>query len=308
MKKILISISIYFLFNSVALPQSVKYIYPDSGYQGTSFPITIIGEATEWMVSPYFQVFFDSTGVTAIFNTLVNDTTLTATVYINSKAVTIPRMIYVLDRFANAYVKENALRVLLSIPSVPVLILPPKNAINQLQNVTLLWDSNAYVNSFRVQIAKDSTFFTTEFDTSVVNTPLQIRSNILELGMKYFWRVNATNILGTSEWSTVSNFTIRTTGIKQISSEIPSEYKLLNNYPNPFNPATKIRFQLPKTSFVEIKVYDITGRNIASLISRTAKAGIYESVFDASALPSGIYFVKMQAGEYTGIKKIVLVK
>jgi hypothetical protein len=308
MKKILISIFIYVVFNSTALPQSVKYIYPDSGYQGTNFPVTIIGEATEWLVSSYFQIFFDSTGVTATFSNLINDTTITGTVYISGKAVTIPRTIYVLDRFTNVYFKENALRVLLSIPSMPVLILPPKNSINQLQNVSLLWDSNAYAISFRVQISADSTFITNVVDTTVSNTPLQLHSNILELGMKYYWRVNATNILGTSDWSIFSNFTVRTTGIQQISSFIPSEYKLLNNFPNPFNPTTKIRFQIPKTSFVDIKVYDITGRVIEDLISQNLKAGIYEYGFDGSGLTSGIYFVKMQTTDYSGVKRIVLVK
>jgi hypothetical protein len=186
--------------------------------------------------------------------------------------------------------------------------LPPNNATNQLQNVTLLWDSNAYANTFRVQVSDDSTFTTSVLDTTVANTPLQVRLGLLQLSTKYFWRVNATNILGTSAWSVIKNFTIRTTGIKQISSEIPPDYKLFNNYPNPFNPATTIKFQIPKTGLVEIKVFDITGKLITTMINQTLKEGIYETSFNASSLPSGIYFVKLQAGNFTGINKIVLVK
>jgi hypothetical protein len=308
MKKALISFFFIFIIISSVHSQSVKYMIPDSGYQGTNFPVTIIGTGTEWTASNYFQIFFDSTGVTATWNTLISDTMITGTVHIGGKAVTVPRGIYVLDKFANVSSKDSALRVLLSMPVIPTLILPPDNATNQLQNVTLLWDSNAYATSFRVQISTDSTFPSNVFDSSIANTPLQMRPDFLQLGMKYFWRVNATNILGTSDWSAVRSFSIRTVGINQISSEIPNSFKLLNNYPNPFNPITKIRFQIQKTSYAEIRIFDITGKNITTLVNRVIKEGVYESVFDASAFPSGIYFVKMQADNYTGVNKIALVK
>lgn len=313
MKKIFISLSFVLLFSASLFSQQpdVRRIVPDSGYQGTSFPITITGIGTQWTVSNYFQIFFDSTGVTADFvdsSSVPNDTTIYTNVHISSKAVTIPRTIFVLDKFTNTYYKDSALRVLLTIPPIPVLILPPNNSINQLQNTTLLWDSNAYAATFRVQVSTDSTFSTIYFDTTVANTPLIVRPDFLTLGTKYFWRVNATNILGTSGWSEIWNFTVRTVGIKMISSEVPDSYKLLNNYPNPFNPITKIRFQIPKTSNVEIKIFDITGKNIANLVNSILKEGVYEYSFDASAFSSGIYFVRMSAGNYTGVNRIVLVK
>jgi hypothetical protein len=201
-------------------------------------------------------------------------------------------------------------------PVIPTLILPPDNATNQFQNVTLLWDSNAYATTFRVQLSTDSLFTTPYFDTVVANTPLQIRPDFLALGTKYYWRVNATNILGTSGWSNIRNFTVRTIGIKQISSEIPTDYKLFNNYPNPFNPNTNVRFQIPKLSsrdalardHVLIKVYDILGKEIATLVNEKKSPGIYEVGFNGSNLPSGIYFVKMQADNFNGIIKIALLK
>jgi hypothetical protein len=313
MKKNLISCLIVFFFSSAAFSQAVKYIYPDSGYQGTNFPITIIGDGTQWTISSYFQIYFDSTGVSANFidsSQVPNDTTIHTIVHINPTAVTVPRQIIVIDKFNNPYYKDSALKVLLSIPIVPTLILPPNNALNQLQNVTLLWDSNAYAVSFRVQLSTDSTFPSSAmiFDSSVANTPLQMRPDFLALGMRYFWRVNATNQLGTSDWSFIKNFTIRTTGINLISSQIPSSYKLLNNYPNPFNPVTRIRFQIPSAGKTEIKIFDITGKLITILFRQTLKAGEYETLFDASGLPSGIYFVMMQSEGFTGVQKIALVK
>jgi hypothetical protein len=285
---------------------------PDSGYQGTSFPITIIGTSTQWTVSNYFEIYFDSTGVSADFvdsTHVPNDTTIFTNVHISNKAVTIPRGIYVLDKFTNVYHRDSALRILLTIPPAPVLILPPNNAINQLQYVTLLWDSNAYVTAFRVQLSTDSLFTANIiFDSTVANTPLTIRPDFLTLGAKYYWRANATNILGTSGWSAFWNFTIRTVGINQISSEVPNTYKLFNNYPNPFNPVTKIKFQIPKAGIVELKIFDITGKTVTTLVNGILNNGVYEITFDASSLSSGIYFVKMQAGNYTGIQRIALVK
>jgi len=310
MRKILYNIILIFIFFLNADSQEVKYIIPDSGYQGTNFPITIIGSGTEWMVSSYFQIFFDSTGVTATYNSKVNDTTLTGTVYIEGKAVTVPRGIYVLDVYNNSYTKPDALRILLTLPVVPAPILPLNYSENQLQDVTLLWDSNAYATTFRVQVNTDSLFINTAFfyDTIVANTPLHIRPNFLDLGQKYYWRVNASNALGTSGWSTVFSFRVRTTGIKRISSDIPSSYKLLNNYPNPFNPVTKIRLAAPRTGAVTLNIYDITGRKICELLNGQVQAGIYELLFDASELPSGIYLVHMNADGFSAVNKIALVK
>jgi hypothetical protein len=310
MKKILISFLFVIVLTAYLYPQSVKYIYPDSGYQGTNFPVTIIGDGTQWMVSTYFNIFFDTTGVVATYTNKINDTTLTAMVYIDGKAIAIPRGIYVLDRFSNVFSKDSALKILLTIPVVPTLLLPANNATNQLQDVSLLWDSNGSANTFRIQISSDSLFTNPSFfyDTVVANTPFHIRPNFLGLGMKYYWRVNATNLIGTSGWSEIWNFRIRTTGINLISSEIPAEFKLLNNYPNPFNPVTKIRFQSPKTSGIEINIFDITGKKITGLLKQTVQAGIYEIVFDASGLPSGIYFVQMLSGGFSAVNKIAFVK
>ncbi|MFA5404149.1 MAG: T9SS type A sorting domain-containing protein [Ignavibacteria bacterium] len=311
MKKILISFLFAFIFFSSAYPQSVRYIIPDSGYQGTNFPVTIIGDATEWMASNYFQIFFDSTGVTADFidsTNVPNDTTIYTTIHISGKAVTIPRTIFVLDKFNNTYKRDSALKVLLSLPSIPVLILPPDNATNQLQYVTLLWDSNAYAASFRIQISADSTFSTTYFDSSVANTPLQMPPGFLQLGTKYFWRVNATNIMGTSEWSGIWDFTIRTIGVKQISSEIPNSFKLLDNYPNPFNPNTIIRFQIKDTRFVSLKVYDLLGKEISILVNEKKSPGIYEVNFNGSNFASGVYFYRIQTGDFMQVKKMLLIK
>jgi hypothetical protein len=92
------------------------------------------------------------------------------------------------------------------------------------------------------------------------------------------------------------------------SGNAPEHYSLWQNYPNPFNPSTKIRFSVPQSSNVVIKVFDILGSEIETLVNEEKPAGNYEVEFDATRLPSGIYFYRLQAGNFVGTKKMVLMK
>ncbi|MBS1515993.1 MAG: T9SS type A sorting domain-containing protein [Bacteroidetes bacterium] len=98
------------------------------------------------------------------------------------------------------------------------------------------------------------------------------------------------------------------TAISGIGTEIPEKYNLYQNYPNPFNPATNIRFDLPSSSFTSLKVFDINGREVADLISQKLAAGKYEYAFNAASLASGVYYFKLVSGDFTQIKKMMLVK
>ena len=89
---------------------------------------------------------------------------------------------------------------------------------------------------------------------------------------------------------------------------IPTKYKLSQNFPNPFNPSTKIRYSVPQTSNVVIKVFDILGNEIEILIDEQKNAGTYEITWYAESLPSGIYFYRLQGGSFVETKKMVLMK
>lgn len=104
------------------------------------------------------------------------------------------------------------------------------------------------------------------------------------------------------------NFVI---GIQQISTEVPGEFSLQQNYPNPFNPVTKIQFTVPSTgknNFVRISVFDITGREVTTLVDENLKAGVYETDWNASGYSSGAYFYRMTAGDFTSVRKMMLIK
>ena len=100
----------------------------------------------------------------------------------------------------------------------------------------------------------------------------------------------------------LKNFVI---GIKPISQEVPQEYRLYQNYPNPFNPVTNIKFSIPEQGVVTLKVFDITGREIALLVNQHLSAGTYNYDYNASNLASGVYFYRIVVdsyGEVTGEK------
>ncbi len=84
--------------------------------------------------------------------------------------------------------------------------------------------------------------------------------------------------------------------------------QLNQNYPNPFNPLTKIKYQIAKNSFVTLKVYDVLGRKVETLVNEKQTAETYEVTFSGVKYSSGIYFYRIQADSFTDVKKMVLVK
>jgi len=98
------------------------------------------------------------------------------------------------------------------------------------------------------------------------------------------------------------------TSVREFDNQIPSDYSLYQNYPNPFNPLTTIRFSLPKSSNVNLVVYDLLGRKISTLVNEEKNAGNYEVSFNAIGLASGVYFFSIKAGEFVQFKKMILLK
>lgn len=151
-------------------------------------------------------------------------------------------------------------------------------------------------------------------DTFALLTKSFLDTAALQLGLEgdsviVYFRVRA--YLG-ADSVTSSNVLIilkrNKTGIHNISEVIPNEYKLYNNYPNPFNPVTKITFDIPSNSKVRLVVYNILGREEATLINENLPSGSYEYSFNAGGLNSGMYFVKLYAEGFHSVIKIILIK
>jgi hypothetical protein len=106
----------------------------------------------------------------------------------------------------------------------------------------------------------------------------------------------------------LTKLTSEPNAIKNFSQNIPAEFSVMQNFPNPFNPVTTITYEIPERSIVTIKIYGVLGNEITTLVNEEKSAGRYEILFNAENLPSGIYFYRLQAGDYIETKKMVLMK
>jgi|WetSurMetagenome_2_1015567.scaffolds.fasta_scaffold08508_2 hypothetical protein len=130
----------------------------------------------------------------------------------------------------------------------------------------------------------------------------------------YYLRL-VTNVNGNANYSLANIISDNTTLAKKnfnkvnfTGSEIPATYDLAQNFPNPFNPNTTIRYQIPQNGIVMLKIYDILGAEVATLVNEEKLAGKYEANFNASSLASGVYIYKIQAGSFINSKKMILLK
>jgi hypothetical protein len=99
-----------------------------------------------------------------------------------------------------------------------------------------------------------------------------------------------------------------TTAVDEQMSEVPTEFALFQNYPNPFNPSTTIRYHVPKRTYVTLKIHDVMGREVAKLVNGEQDAGAYDIVWDAQGLTSGVYYYRISAGDFTSVRKLILMK
>jgi hypothetical protein len=153
------------------------------------------------------------------------------------------------------------------------------------------------------------------FTVNPNDTVILYASQLIARGSSNLNSVTKLKQYANTAWSVYNaNFTV---GILKTSEIIPSEYSLEQNYPNPFNSVTSIKFKvtsgfLPRTrdgnDKIVLKVFDLTGKDVAVLVNEELQAGTYEVRFDSGNLPSGIYFYRMEARKFTETKKIIILK
>ena len=138
-----------------------------------------------------------------------------------------------------------------------------------------------------------------------LNWEFDLDTNVL---MNHLWVYKKSKIWCTADfgqiWYKIIDKTVSVTN----QSSIVSDFVLYQNYPNPFNPETKITYKIPKTEWVILKVYDISGREISTLVDQKQVVGSHTISFLKGNLSSGIYFYKIQAGEFNKTKKMIVLK
>lgn len=210
-------------------------------------------------------------------------------------------------------------------PSSPI-VNPPIFGLNKItfSSSQISVDS---LMSVKVQIADDVNFNKTFIDTMIhwkniygvdasydpVNTNKEIDLANLSFSKShfvnekyYYYRIKfRDHNLKWSNWSNTVEFSLPH---NTDNNSIITNYDLLQNFPNPFNSETKIIYQIPQSSFVSLKIYDILGNEIATLVNQEKRAGRYEAVLNSKSLSSGVYFYKLLAGSYSQTKKFIMVK
>ncbi|WP_421774843.1 peptidoglycan DD-metalloendopeptidase family protein [Gracilimonas sp.] len=173
--------------------------------------------------------------------------------------------------------------------------------------VILRWLPLADADEYELEIAAEDEF--SEIIESYELSERDLLVSELTDGENYFWRVRAKNSVGTGDWSETGSFnTGVSTSVTEPIADYPDQYRLHQNFPNPFNPTTQIRYVLPKQTMVKLAVYNVLGQEVSLLVNKVQNRGDFQVTFDASGLPSGIYYLKLQTVDFTEVKPMTLIK
>jgi hypothetical protein len=191
--------------------------------------------------------------------------------------------------------------------TAPTLLSPPNGSIVNTLTPLLDWDSTVTATTYELLFATDSTCINMLFNETVSSSDYQFSTGSLETDTMYYWKIRSINDGGIGPWSDVFHFNIIVSAVEE-EGRYPKEMMLGQNYPNPFNPITSFQFSIANSQFTILKVYDVLGREVTSLVNERKEPGTYTVQWDAASQPSGIYFYRMQAGSFIETKKLLLIK
>ena len=194
------------------------------------------------------------------------------------------------------------------LPQSVMLLSPQNNEMLEADSVNLIWFSgtNSPIQYWLEYSWTNSSFSNSVIDSSLTDTTILLRP--LQDEKTYWWKVKAKNQFGWGNFSEVGTFKVDYFRVGVHNELKDKSFALSQNYPNPFNPKTTISYKLSANSYVELKVYDLLGREMKTLFSGNKPAGIYHVDFNATNLPSGVYIYKLIAGNFTETRKMTVMK
>jgi uncharacterized lipoprotein YddW (UPF0748 family) len=279
---------------------------PANGTTGVPESVSVVWKREALASSYHLQGSIDSTFASPLF---VNDSTLTDTTAIVRGYPGQVRLFWRVKSVngAGKSVFSDPFAFTSGIPALAVLVDPPNVTVDIPLAPVFAWNKATGATSYRVQLALNANFSPSVMD-SVVTNDTTLAAVPLDPFRIYFWRVKASNTIGGAAWTAYSRFrTVQVSGIAQ-EDGAPSTYALAQNYPNPFNPVTNITFAIPQTVRVRLAVFDLLGREVASLVDSELPPGAYTVQWDGSTAASGMYLCRMQAGDFVRINRMLLLR
>lgn len=295
------------------VPSAPTLVSPSNSSTGNLTSLTLVWNKPANATSYRVQLATDS----LFTNIVLNDSTLTDSL----------RSVSALSPLTNYWWRVNARNVsgssafstpfkfrTLGVPAqITGTFVPSNGATGQATTVNFRWPKavdqvldNPLVSNYWFELTTDTVSLAGIVRDSLLTDTLKTASGLTN-NINYFWRVKAKNQSGWGAFSQWLRFTTSPLSVT-VNGGLPTEFALYGNYPNPFNPVTTIKFDVPTEGLVNIQVFDLLGREVSTLYNSSMKPGSYTISFDASGLSSGFYFYRMNAGSFTSVKKMILVK
>jgi len=211
------------------------------------------------------------------------------------------------DQGRFTFAEPSRFTTIIAAPGAVVLVSPANGATGEPGFPQFSWQTVAGATAYQLQVSKNADLASPIIDQNALTAVTFTPAAPLDYSTKYYWRVRAMNAGGWGEWSETRNFTTAV-GTAVEDDVIPTTYALHANYPNPFNPSTKIALDLPEATSIKLVVYDVVGHEVMVLASGQLTAGRHTFTVDGSMLSSGVYLYRVESAKFTQTNRMLLLK
>ena len=194
-----------------------------------------------------------------------------------------------------------------SLPIQPELIAPADSSTQRYDSLGFVWHSVPGALSYHFELSLDPSFSTVEVSDSTLVDTIRVATN-LPFDTWHYWRVRANNGAGYGPFSSVRTFYAQEFLSVGNASNVPEQFMLYQNFPNPFNPSTRISYDVPRRSFVRLSVWNVLGQEVGVVFDGVSPPGRFTVAYDARDLPSGLYFCRLQAEGFNALRKMIVLK
>lgn len=295
-----------FTTKKAPLGEIVELAAPSNNAEEVSIPITLSWNSFDNAVSYEVDVSFASDFSESLKLSGLENTQVEVSNFLTDTTNYFWRVRAKVDDQVSEWSQVFSFKTELRTPATPIYT-PENNASDVSVTPELAWGTVERAENYDLELSLSSDFESLDIsETGLADTSYTI-NEALEGGSTYFWRVRGTNQAGSGNWSEALSFTTKiATSVD--TEQHPYKFALNQNYPNPFNPTTQIVYSLAESVPVRLEVFSLLGKKVATLVDKRQSAGNYSIEFNAMNLSSGIYIYKLQAGEFTSVNQMTLIK